>query len=107
MLITINSSENYTLSFQQDHTLLSILQNISLLLNTKRGTVPMYREFGLPMEFVDKPIDIAETMAFVEISDALEEFEPRVKLEDVRFEKTESGYISITVEVNLANEQSD
>lgn len=107
MAYKVNSAGNYSLSLQQDSKVFSVLQNIALLLNTKRGTVPMYRDFGLPMEFVDKPIDVAENMAYVEISDALEEFEPRAKLEDVYFEKTANGKMSITVEVNIEDEQSD
>ena len=107
MAYKVNSADKYSLSLQQDSKVFSVLQNIALLLNTKRGTVPMYRDFGLPMEFVDKPIDVAENMAYVEISDALEEFEPRAKLEDVYFEKTANGKMSITVEVSIEDEQSD
>lgn len=107
MAYKVNSAGNYSLSLQQDSKVFSVLQNIALLLNTKRGTVPMYRDFGLPMEFVDKPIDVAENMAYVEISDAIEEFEPRAKLEDVFFEKTANGIMSISVEVNIEDEQSD
>lgn len=107
MAYKVNSADNYSLSLQQDSKVYSVLQNIAILLNTKRGTVPMYRDFGLPMEFVDKPIDIAENMAYVEISDALEEFEPRAKLEDVYFEKTANGKMSITVEVSIEDEQSN
>ena len=107
MAYKVNSADKYSLSLQQDSKVFSVLQNIALLLNTKRGTVPMYRDFGLPMEFVDKPIDVAENMAYVEISDALEGFEPRAKLEDVYFEKTANGKMSITVEVSIEDEQSD
>lgn len=107
MAYKVNSADKYSLSLQQDSKVFSVLQNIALLLNTKRGTVPMYRDFGLPMEFVDKPIDVAENMAYVEISDALEEFEPRAKLEDVYFEKTANGKMSITVEVSIEDEQSN
>lgn len=106
MTYKVNSANSYSLSLQQDSKVFSVLQNIALLLNTKRGTVPMYRDFGLPMEFVDKPIDVAENMAYVEISEALEEFEPRAKLEDVYFDKTANGKMTITVEVSV-DEQSD
>lgn len=107
MIVKINSADDYKLKFEQDNKVLSVVQNISLLLNTKRGTVPMHREFGLPMEFVDKPIDVAETIAFAEISEAIEQFEPRANLVDIAFEKTESGTMSIVVEVSISDEQSD
>lgn len=98
---TVNSADNYTLTLAQTKETASVLQNIALLLNTKKGTMPMYREFGLPMEFVDKPIDVAETMAYLEISDAIEEFEPRAVLKDVTLRKNSSGQIHITVEVSI------
>ena len=90
MSYKVSAADGYSLSLQQDSELLSVLQNIALLLNTKRGTVPMHREFGLPMEFVDKPIDVA-----------------RAKLDDVYFEKSADGTMALTVEVSIADEQSD
>ncbi len=107
MSYKVSAGDDYSLVLQQGSEPLSVLQNIAVLLNTKRGTAPMYREFGLPMEFVDKPIDVAEAMAFVEISDALEEFEPRAKLDDVYFEKSADGRMILTVEVSISDEQSD
>ena len=109
MTYKINSEDEYKLKFEQDNEILSILQNISLLLNTKKGTVPMHREFGLPMEFLDKPVDVAEAIAYAEISEALEEFEPRANLEDVTFERTDKGKIAVIVEVSIHgdDEESD
>lgn len=105
MNYTINSADNYTLTLVQTKETASILQNIALLLNTKRGTMPMYRDFGLPMEFVDKPIDVAETLAYLEISDAIEKFEPRATLKDVTLNKNSSGQMHITVEVSIDEQQ--
>lgn len=101
MTAVIDSSKNYALTFRESGALQSVIQNIALLLNTKKGTIPMYREFGLPMEFVDKPIDVAETLATVEIADALEEFEPRAKLEDLTITKSADGKMAIIVEVTI------
>lgn len=106
MDVTIDSSKVYSEKFLESDTVKSVVQNIALLLNTKKGTVPMYREFGLPMEFVDKPIDIAETIATLEISEALEEFEPRAKLKDLTITKTKEGTMAVIVEVRI-NEQRD
>lgn len=107
MNIKINASDDYTLNFEQDDNVKSVVQNVSLLLNTKRGTVPMHREFGLAMEFVDKPIDVAETIAFAEISEAIERFEPRATLADITFEKAKDGKMAMVVEVSINDEQSD
>lgn len=104
MDITINSGTVYNENFQESDLVKSVVQNIALLLNTKKGTVPMYREFGLPMEFIDKPIDVAETMAALEISEAIEEFEPRAALKDLTISKTKEGRMAVIVEVTI-NEQ--
>ena len=101
MKYTVSSADKISMQFQQEDKVLYVLQNIALLLNTKKGTVPMYREFGLDMNFIDKPIDVAETIAFSEITDAVEEFEPRATVVDVTFEKTTDGKIAIAVEVEI------
>ncbi len=95
----VSAAEGYSLTLGQKSELESVLQNVALLLNTKQGTVPLHREYGLPMAFVDKPINVAETIAFSEISEALEEFEPRAVLNDLWFEKNEKGEMSVVVEV--------
>lgn len=101
MDITVNSNEDYSVEFQENNTVKSIIQNIALLLNTKKGTNPMYRDFGLPMEFIDKPIDVAETMAVLEISEALEKFETRATLKNLSLEKSKDGKMVIVVEVTV------
>lgn len=101
MKYKVSSADKITMQFQQEDKVLSVLQNIALLLNTKKGTIPMYREFGLDMNFIDKPVEVAETIAFSEITDAVEEFEPRAAVVDVTFEKTADGRMSIVVEVEI------
>lgn len=105
MTYKVNSADSYSLDLKQSDTVKSVLQNVAVLLNTRRGTVPMYREFGLPMAFVDKPINVAETIAYSEVSDALETFEPRAVLENLYFVKDADGRMSITVEVSISDEQ--
>lgn len=101
MDITVNSEKDYGMVFKENDTVRSIVQNIALLLSTKKGTVPMYREFGLPMKFIDKPIDVAETMTVLEVTEALEEFEPRAKLRNINLTKSASGRMAIEVEVTI------
>lgn len=101
MDISVNSNEDHAVQLQENDTVRSIIQNIALLLNTKKGTIPMYRDFGLPMEFIDKPIDVAETMAVLEISEALEKFETRAKLKNLSLEKSKDGKMVIIVEVTV------
>jgi phage baseplate assembly protein W len=74
------------LTLNEGDTARSVIQNVALILSTRRGSVPMYREFGLPMEFLDKPLPVARAMAVAEIADAISEFEPRAVLVGVTFE---------------------
>ena len=40
-------------ALNETDTVKSVLQNIAIILRTRRGSCPLYREFGLPMEFLD------------------------------------------------------
>ena len=83
----------------------SVLQNLSLLYATRQGTVPQYREYGLPMEFVDKPIPLAKTIAISEITEATEKFEPRVYIVGITFEADNvTGRLIPIVEVEIKDE---
>ncbi len=80
----------------------SVLQNIALILNTRKGTVPMYREFGLDMSFIDKPPAIAEALARSAIVEAVENFEPRAKILNIDFENGDySSRINMVLEVEI------
>lgn len=105
MIYTISSEYLPDAFSVQTDTVNRTLTGIAVLLGTKKGTAPMYRSFGLPMEFLDKPPDIAETMAFSEISDALEKFCPDAELHDVHIEKKADGSMKITVEVDIDEQE--
>lgn len=79
----------------------SILQNISLLISTRKGTVPMYRDFGIEMDFLDMPEIIAETVAAQDIISAVEEFEPRAKVQTVKAVHSEEGKLILILEVEI------
>jgi len=48
-------------------------------------TAPMTRRLGLPMEFVDKPVEVAQALMASEIEDAIAEYEPRASVQDIEF----------------------
>lgn len=102
MIHTISTNSPPQLTLCENDTLKSILQNVYLILATRINTVPMYREFGLPMAFIDKPVLAAETISAAEIRDALAEFEPRAKFVDVSYEYSAHGAkLSVKVEVGI------
>lgn len=84
----------------------SVLQNVAMILATAQGSCPMYRGFGLPQKFLDKPIPIAIPMMYAEVRDAIDEYEPRAEVIDVTFaiDATTPGRLIPTVEVNVIDE---
>lgn len=63
-----------------------IIQNVRTILNTRIGTVPLHRDFGISWEHLDKPLPVAMSIMQGVIVDAVSEFEPRAKVEKVTFE---------------------
>ena len=47
------------ISFAPGTVAAEVLQNVRTILATRKGTVPLDRDFGLEWEHVDKPIHIA------------------------------------------------
>ena len=78
------TAENAKLTLNETDRVKSILQNIGIILRTRQGSVPLYREFGLPMKFLDKPASTALPATVIEIREAIAKFEPRAELLEVR-----------------------
>lgn len=97
--IRSDTPPDYTLC--ENDTAASVLQNIALLVATKQGTVPGYREFGLPMRFIGMPERIASTVAAQEVVDAVEQFEPRATLNEVQTQYAEGGKMVLILEVAI------
>lgn len=83
-----------------------ILQNVRNILGTRRGTVPLDRNFGLRMVFLDRPEGEAKAMFRGEVVETLEKQEPRVQVLDVQFiargEAAADGRLFPVVTVELA-----
>lgn len=101
----VSASRRTPIRLNETDRVESILQNIRLLLRTRQGSIPFYREFGLPMRFVDRPINVAAPAIIVEIREAIQRFEPRAELLSVSFAHDKSGVLSPQVEVNILDEQ--
>lgn len=98
----VSASESTPLHLGVADTVQSVLQAIKIILTTPKGTVPMYRDFGINMDFLDLPIPAAEQRARMEIREAIEEWEPRAKVKDITFSRDGiSGKLTPTVEVEI------
>ncbi len=84
----------------------AVLQNIAVLLATKQGTVSFYREFGLPQNFLDRPVNVAKPLLYLEVKEAIERFEPRAELVsmEVLVDESRPGRLIPIVEVRIKDE---
>ncbi len=103
MSYKIDLGESISLS-QESGTIKEILQNIRLILSTPKGSVPLYREFGLPQNFLDKPLPVAQNLLAVAVQDAIETFEPRAQILDIstRVDPANPGRLLPVVEVEIS-----
>ena len=98
-------TDSGALTLGASETVRSVLQSVSLILSTPKGSVPMYRDFGLNTEFLDLPAPIAEVRMVSEIREAIGRWEPRATVTDVSFVRdTLSGRLIPTVEVEINSE---
>ncbi|MGN1149985.1 MAG: GPW/gp25 family protein, partial [Sutterella sp.] len=86
-----------------------ILQNVRTILSTRKGSVPLDRDFGLTWEHVDKPLPVAKMLMRSEVIDAIEAYEPRAKVSSVDFEDDETsamdGVLKPKVIVEIGEEE--
>ena len=50
-----------------------ILQNVRTILSTRKGSVPLDRDFGLTWAHIDKPMPVAKMLMRSEVIDAIED----------------------------------
>lgn len=103
MSYTISASDLGKLRFNETDTVNSVIQNIAVILTTPLGTVPLYRDFGLDMSFVDKPRPVAEVLMIAPVREAIHRWEPRATVLDVipGYDPSQPGTLIPTVEVEI------
>ena len=106
MTYTVNAVNLSVVRLLENETVTSVLQNIALVLRTPKGSVPMYREFGLSQTFLDKPMPVAKVMMISALKEAIERWEPRAEFVGVTFAANASnpGELDPTVEVRIISE---
>ena len=64
-----------------------VVQNVAMILATRKGTVPLDRDLGLSQTFVDEPMNLAKVMIISEIMEEVGEYEPRATIKGVTFKR--------------------
>ena len=81
-----------------------IMQNVRTLLTTRRGTVPLDRDFGISFDFLDSPVNVTRAKAEQEIFLQMKKYEPRAILKQIKWDANViSGEIWPTVKVEVVN----
>ena len=62
-----------------------VVQNVRVILSTVKGTVPLDRAFGLAADLLDEPLPVAQALLSADIVEAINQYEPRVKVVKVDF----------------------
>lgn len=60
-------------------------QEIRTVLATRKGSVPLDRDFGLTWDYVDLPMPEAMPYMVSEIGQQLEKYVPRIRVRDISF----------------------
>lgn len=86
-----------------------ILQNVRTILSTRKGSVPLDRDFGLTWAHVDKPLPVATMLMRSEVIDVIEECEPRATVVSVDFDEDTAsamdGILKPRVVVQIGEEE--
>ncbi|MBD5640943.1 MAG: GPW/gp25 family protein [Desulfovibrio sp.] len=78
-------------------------QEIRMLLATRKGSLPLDRDYGLTWEYVDLPMPEAMPYMISEIAVQLEKYVPRIKVRDIVFKSDDpvEGILQPTVTVEI------
>lgn len=106
MSYTVSATDLGRLRFNEREAVNSVLQNIAVILSTPKGSVPLFREFGLDQSFLDKPAPVAKVLMVALVREAIERWEPRATVLDISFSEdpAQPGRLIPTVEVSISLE---
>ncbi len=86
MTYTVDASALSGLTLNETDTVASVLQNVAVILNTWKGEVPQFRDFGIDPEILHRPVNVAKALLRADIIDAVGKYEPRATVMNVTFE---------------------
>lgn len=75
---------------------------LSLLLTTREGTMPLDREFGIAMDFLDLPPETAKSLYTAEVTKKVAKFIPEVRVKEIQWSHGEAGALHAKVVITSA-----
>ena len=103
MEYTVSATDLEHIRLSETDEVREVLRNVAVILATPKGSVPMYRDFGLNMRFLDKPMNIAKSLAVIPVREAIEEWEPRAVYKDMTLfpDPANPGKLAFTVKIEI------
>ena len=100
-------NENDLFNFQLEYTftadwLAELDRQLALLLSTREGTMPLDRAFGLNMDFVDMPPEVAKSLYTAEVTEKVAKFIPTVKVREITWDTGGQGNLIAKVVITSA-----
>ena len=98
------TSEGFVPAFGLPEGVDEILQNVATIMSSRQGSMPMSRHIGLSHDWIGKPLNIARVQIVGELSNAIQEQEPRATLAEVMCAVDDkTGEILISAKVVIAD----
>lgn len=69
-----------------------VIQNVRMIITTVKGTVPLFRDFGLDSTIIDASTLMAQAKISTEIIRQVRKYEPRAKITSIKYEVPEIGH---------------
>ena len=96
------TSDSYDWTIMPATEVEEILQNVRCILATTKGSVPMDRAFGISANMLDAPISVTQARLTAEIAKAVKTFEPRARVQEVKYSGDFSdGQLNFTCVVEI------
>lgn len=75
-----------------------VLRKLWIILNTYKGTIPLFRDIGISFSIVDKPITQIPSLLSQELDVQIKKYIPELKLKNINcFMKNEKTIIKVEV----------
>lgn len=82
----------------------SLKSQMQTLLETRAGSVPANRDFGISWECLDEPPEVAESLFYQEVLKKAERYVPDVRIRKASFQADPSGLMTAMIECERRRE---
>lgn len=102
MNMIIDTTQQAVINFAPASVFEDVEQNVRMILSTMFFSVPYHRSFGLNASYLDSPINQVKIRSIIDITKQINEFEPRVKIEEITYKADPvSGYLNPIVRLSI------